>query len=228
MQRSNPAIRTAAAHRAVDPVFALIDAKQAADVAHGHAIDVQRCGRSVWPISRNARAVRLPLMAQRGRSSPVEEFKAFSALLVVRTARTISLGGNERRFRQLSLSHSETQDAHCNFYSGSSCSRLRGENSGRDRAICSRIIRPSASSPALNRAGIASPCSCARRSSHRSCRTFQLCSSYVPLKITGLISMRGRSKPVLPSSMARLSSFAQRQLTRSTLPICCSTTPGKR
>jgi len=112
------------------------------------------------------------------------------------------------------------------FYRGSPCFRFRGENSGRDCAICSRIILPSSSSPVLNRAGIASPRSCARRSSHRSCRTFQLCSSYVPLKITGRISMRGKLEPVLPSPMARLSSFAQRQLTRSILPICCSTTPG--
>ena len=37
---------------------------------------------------------------------------------------------------------------------------------------------------------------------------------------------RGRSGPVLPSVMALLSSLAQRQLTRSILPICCSTTPG--
>jgi len=52
-----------------------------------------------------------------------------------------------------------------------------GEKFGLAAAISSRIARPSASSLARRRAGTASPCSWARRSSQRSCRMFQLCSS---------------------------------------------------
>jgi hypothetical protein len=85
----------------------------------------------------------------------------------------------------------------------------RGEKFGPALSNCLMISHSAGDASERSLWGTTIPCNCARRSSHRSLNTLQWYSSYVPRKMTGQISIRGKSLFTLPALVAWSNSFDQ-------------------